>query len=501
MNHLILHNATLHNLPAAADAVAISGGVIMAVGNGADLMDMARGDTQVIDCGGRVIIPGIVEDHCHLPATAARRMQVDCRPSSTPNVAAVIAVLRGAAAMGDGWVRGYGYDDSPVGLGRHLNRHDLDAGSALRPIRVDHRSGHACVLNSSALAAVGIDRDTDDPTGSAIARDADGEPTGLLLEMGGWLREKTGEPPLAATGTFRSALEELGQELLGYGITAATDAGPYNSLARWREFMDWLNAGALPVKVTMMAGINHMVELRAAGLSYGDIACDGRLTLGHAKIMLTATSGQLNPHPDELAEMITMAHGRGFPVAIHAVERDAVVAAAMVLSDHPAPVDYDRIEHCAECPPDVAELVAESGARVVTNTGFLHYDGERYRRTVSAELLPHLYPAGALADRGVPVALGSDAPVVEPNPWASMAAAITRRTAEGNILGGPGVPSVQAALAMHTGGNRITPGLPADLAVVEPNPFTLPPDDLPSVRALATIVAGRVVYQRDRSRM
>ena len=180
--------------------------------------------------------------------------------------------------------------------------------------------------------------------------------------------------------------------------------------------------------------------------------------MGHAKIMLTASSGELRPHPAELSDMVATAHGLGYPVAIHAVERDAVVATALALSESRAPVGQDRIEHCAECPPDVLELVAASGAMVVCNTGFLHYDGERYRRTVAADLLPHLYPAGALAAAGVPVALASDAPVVEPNPWAAMAAAVSRRSAGGLALGGTVVPSVASALAMHTGDNRIAPG-------------------------------------------
>ena len=90
----------------------------------------------------------------------------------------------------------------------------------------------------------------------------------------------------------------------------------------------------------------------------------------------------------------------------------------------------------------MAELVASCGALVVPNTGFFHYDGERYIATVPESLLPHLYPAGALAALGVAVALGSDAPVVEPNPWAAMAAAVTRRTAAGAELGGTGLASV-----------------------------------------------------------
>ncbi len=499
MTDLILHNATLHGAP--ADAVAIAYGAIVAIGPGVDLLRLATPDTHVIDCERRALIPGIVDDHCHLFATAARSRQVDCRPSATADPPAIIAALRAAGSPGDGWLRGYGYDDSPVGLGRHLTRHDLDAASTQRPIRVDHRSGHACVLNSAALAAAGVSRDTADPSGGVIVRDGNGEPTGLLLDLAGWLRESIAEPSDAKRTNARADLEVLGRRLLRYGITAVTDAGPDNDGQSWQAFTGAVSDGLLPQRVTMMAGANHLSELQAADLSHGDVAVEGMLRLGHAKILLTASSGRLTPDPSELADIIAHAHSLGFPVAIHAVERDAIVAACLALSDHPAPVGCDRIEHCAECPPDVAELVAQSGARAVLNTGFLHYDGERYRRTVSTDLLPHLYPAGGLVAAGVPVELASDAPVVEPNPWAAMAAAITRRTAEGNPLGGRPVMSVSEALRMHTTGNRIAPGCPADLAVVEPNPFTSPPEDLPSVRALTTIVAGRVVYQRDRSRM
>ena len=223
--------------------------------------------------------------------------------------------------------------------------------------------------------------------------------------------------------------------MLGYGITGVTDAGHDNGIEEWRGFGEAIEEGTWLQRVKMMVGFAHLEEMRQAGLKYGDTFHGGMLAVGPAKIMLTASSGALRPHPDELSSMVSEAHSSGFPVAIHAVERDAVVAAAVAITDNPSPVGRDRIEHCGECPPDVAELVASSGALVVPNTGFLHYDGERYIATVPESLLPHLYPAGALAALGVPVALGSDAPVVEPNPWAAMAAAVTRRTAAGNRVG------------------------------------------------------------------
>ena len=495
---IILHNAAVHGSVGAADAVAICGGMIAAVGESGELMRLSDDDTRVIDCGGRAVVPGIVDAHCHLFAAAAARNGVDCRPAAAPDVASALAALRTAAAQGNGWVRGYGYDDSPVGMGRRLNRYDLDAVTTQRPVRVEHRSGHACVLNSVGLAMAGIDRHTPAPPGGVIVRDGSGEPTGLLLEMGGWLRERMSERDGAAPP---DGLRWLADRLLGYGITAVTDAGPDNGLERWQSFASAVNDGWLPLRVTMMVGFGRLGEMRRAGLGYGTAICDGMLTVGHAKIMLTASGGTLHPHPAELTEMVTAAHSKGFPVAIHAVERDAVVAAALALADATSlaspdgRIARDRIEHCAECPPDVLELVAESRAAVTVNTGFLHYDGERYRRTVDADLLPHLYPAGALAARGVPTALASDSPVVEPNPWAAMAAAVTRRSADRATIGGMGVPSVSAALGMHVAGGRIAVGRPADLAVVEPDPWAVPAAELAAVRAVATIVSGRVVIQ------
>ena len=487
---LILRNGVVHT-SAGGDTVAIAGGLVVAVGMDSEVMPLADAGTQVIDCQRRAVVPGIVDAHCHLFAAAAALNGADCRPTVAPDLATVVSVLQEAEAHGHGWIRGYGYDDSPLGLGRHLTRHDLDTVATDRPVRVEHRSGHACVLNSIGLATVGIGRDTPDPTGGVIVRDDAGVPTGLLLELNRWLRDSIRPSPGADT----AALRRFAQRLLEYGITAVTDAGPENGTERWQTFTEIVAESVLPQRVTMMAGYANLEEMRDAGLGYGDTACGGMLTVGHAKIMLTASSGRLHPHPEQLSEIVAMAHNMGYPVAIHAVEQDAVVAAALTLTDYPPPVGQDRIEHCGECPPDVAELVAQSGALVVPNTGFLHYDGERYRRTVSEELLPHLYPAGALDALGVSVALGSDTPVVEPNPWAAMAAAVTRRTAAGASMGGIGLPSVADALNKHTGRNRIAPGYPADLAVVEPDPFTTPLADLPAVRAAATVVAGRVALR------
>ena len=130
-------------------ALAVAGGKVLAMGSERDIRRLATRHTAVLDCGGCRVIPGIVDAHCHVLATAATCRRVDCRSAATSDIEAVIAALREAAPSRNGWIRGYGYDDSPVGLGRHLTRHDLDRVSTTRPVRVEHRSGHACALNSA----------------------------------------------------------------------------------------------------------------------------------------------------------------------------------------------------------------------------------------------------------------------------------------------------------------------------------------------------------------
>ena len=139
--------------------------------------------------------------------------------------------------------------------------------------------------------------------------------------------------------------------------------------------------------------------------------------------------------------------GRGYPVAVHCVEAEAVRAAADVLGRIRPPEGSaapHRIEHASELPPEALEAVRSSGVMVVTNPGFIHFNGERYLRTVPAEEQPWLYRIGALHRAGVPLAFGSDAPVEMPEPLAELAAAVTRSSSEGGLLG-----SASEAVAAH----------------------------------------------------
>ena len=512
---------TMERTQPTAEAVAVSMDRIAAVGNNATIRRMASGQTKAIDCQGLTLLPGFNDAHCHLAGLARRLQDLDCSPRRAPSIAALLALVRRWAESrpSESWVRGHGYDDRQLSEGRHPSRWELDIAAPNHPVWLEHRSGHALALNSRALELSGIFLDTPDPPGGVIERDeATGEPTGILFEMRSFLRERLGN--IRSPQEFESGMGAAGKLLAEYGITSVQDAGADNGVERWRTFQRLQADAVLSNRITMFAGAERLDELAAAGLSYG--LGDHRLRVGHAKIVITLTAGTLHPSPPELSRLVAEAHQQGYPVALHCIEEEAIAVAAEVLasvrrldwqgcpSSNPPPPGEgifvaDRIEHCAEGTPSLVAAVKRSGATVVTQPGFIYHNGAAYRENVGARLLPHLYPAGALRRAGVETAFGSDAPVIDPNPWPAIYSAVTRRAFDGRPLSGDGPwqqgVSVGEALRMYTlaaakaeGTSRykgsIAPGKLADMVLVDTNPLTAAPTDLQKVKAVMTITGG-----------
>ena len=493
-----------------AEAVAVADDRIIAVGSNSDIRRLSSVHTQTIDCHGLTLLPGFNDAHCHLPGLARRLQDLDCSPHRAPSIPELLALVgKWAAARPAGsWVRGHGYDDLRMAEGRHPNRWDLDAAAPSHPVWLEHRSGHASALNSRALGLAGIHRETLDPPGGVIERDfGTGEPTGTLFEMRSFLRQRLGNT--RSPQEFEDGMRAAGQLLNSYGISSIQDAGADNGIERWRSFQRLHSDGVLRCRITMFAGIERLDELAKEGLTFG--SGDHWLRLGYAKIMLTLTSGALHPSAPELAALAAAAHHQGFPVAIHCIEEEAIAAAAEVLAANRHPGLVDRLEHCAEGTPHLIKSVRKSGAAVVTNPGFLYHNGAAYRENVEARLLPHLYPTGALHRAGVAVAFGSDAPVIDPNPWPAIYSAVTRRAGDGDRLhfdqDGTQAVSAEEALRMYTTAaaeaegtsgekGNIAPGKLADMALVNADPLAVEPEDLAGLEAVMTLVGGRVVWSK-----
>jgi predicted amidohydrolase YtcJ len=515
---LVILNAeviTMHAAQPSAQAVAVAEGHIVAVGENADIQRLAGHDTQVIDGQGLTLLPGFIDSHIHLMSLARTTQELDCRPDKASSIAVIAhRVFEWARIVPPGeWVRCFGYDDLTLEERRHPNRHDLDDISPRHPVRLDHRSGHATVLNSLGLLMAGITAETPGPVEGVIERDASGEPTGVLFEMSAFLSQKVDNG--RTRNKMRQGVTAANRLLLSYGITSVQDAGPESGPERWQAFRELVDSETIQTRVTMMAGAGRRAELVDAGLNWG--SGDSSLRLGHVKIMLTMTTGALHPSLEELRDIASGASQAGFPVAVHCVEQEAVAAAAQVISGLPPlppGVPPHRIEHCSECPPEVLDAVRHSGASVVTQPGFIHWNGPSYRANVAESMQPHLYPIGALDAAGVKIAFGSDAPVINPNPWPAIQSAVTRQDylgqpfpeSDGPESNGTGRVSVDAALRMYSlsgaelegtaqGKGSISPGKLADLVLVDANPLTVAPEDLKDIKAKMTMVGGRVVWE------
>ncbi len=488
----------------------VRNGRICVIGPQSETPRLMGPTTRVIDCHGMTLAPGFIDAHCHLLALGRSLQSVDCRPSAIGSIPGIQNAIRARAASTscDEWIRGRGYQEFHLAEKRHPTRWDLDGASPDRPVRLDHQSGHAMVLNSRALELVGIGADTPDPPDGIIERNESGEPTGLLLEMASHVRLYM---PKASPSSAIKALADSSALLLSKGVTSVHDTNPDNGPERWELFRRAVMSDGPMPRLTMMTGMSCRDEVEARAEQ--DALNGGlrhRLSIGACKVMVTLTTGSLQPPIEELRSLVFQAHGEGRQTAFHAIESEVIEAVAEALIDaqekSPNRRLRHRIEHCAEASYHIIELVRKSGAVVVTNPGFIYENGDRYIETIPPNLTPHLYPAAGLRSSGVRVAAGSDAPVTEPDPIVSIYSSVTRKTREGEVIAGDQRVGAWEALKIHTLAGAyasfaenetgsIAVGKLADMVLLDKDLTVVEPEEIKDIRVLKTIVGGETVWE------
>jgi hypothetical protein len=492
-----------------AQAVAVRGERILAVGSDADGRSCAGPQAEVIDCQGRALLPGFIDAHCHVLAYAASLLALDCGPDAVSSIADIQAALRRQAAVTPAgrWIRAVGYSEVDLAEGHHPTRWDLDLAAPDHPVRLIHRSGHGCVLNSLALRLCGIGVETEEPPGGRMERDlASGEPSGLLLEMNELVDRAV--PPLSRE-ELAEGLRLASQRFLVAGVTSVVDASHTNGPAEWELLRRMRQEGHLLPRLTAMVGFE---QREAAARWREEQAGAGLLQLGPVKLVIKELGEDIYPEEDALAEMVRQAHAQGWQVSIHAVEERAVAAAAgalaRALAQFPRQDHRHRIEHCGVCPSPLVERIATAGLMVVTQPSFLYYNGDRYLRQVPPHRQPHLYALRSLLRAGVRLAAGSDCPVVRPEVVPGLYGAVVRRSKSGQAVGGEESISVEEALGLYTTAaayasfaererGSIAPGRLADLVVLSGDPTACPPGELLALRPQMTIVGGQVAWRAD----
>jgi len=509
---LILKNANVITVDPGqptAELVGIKGDKILLVADNESLGSVRGVKSKVIDCQGKTVVPGFNDAHCHIFSFLRKLLSIDLSPSSASSISDIKAAISQKAenTPGGQWITGTDYNDFYLAEKRHPTRWDIDEVAPNHPVVLSHRSLHACVLNSLALSLAGITRETEEPPGGVIDRDLNsGEPSGLLIEMLGHIREKV--MPSLTEAELTKSVTLANNHYLSQGITSLQDATVVNDFSRWQKFHHFKATGKLESRVCMMPGIEALSQFREAGLTFG--SGDNQLRLGGTKMVLNEATGELYPPQRELNQRVFEASRAGFQLAIHAVRQSSVEATIVALENAqrqlPQAARRHRIEHCSECPPRLLERLKKLQAVVVTQPPFLYYSGARYLSLMPADQLRWLYRFKSFLESGLIVAGSSDSPVVPDNPLVGIYAAVTRQAESEQPLLPQESISPSQALVMYTTNaayasfeeeikGSITQGKLADMVVLSDDPTKTPPEQIKDIKVEMTIIGGEVVWE------
>jgi predicted amidohydrolase YtcJ len=509
-----------------ANALAVSGGRLIAIGERDDLVD-AFPRARRVDLLGLPVFPGMTDAHIHLIGYGLGLLQIELR--ETRSIAdAARAIAAGAAARPqDPWIVGHGWNKNIWAEGRFPTRHDLDPATGDRPAACSSKDGHLLWVNSAALRLAGVTRDTPDPPGGAIGRDASGEPDGLLKETAAGLVRSVLQPVTAeqreqAVLAAAANLHRLGITAI-HNFTGTTEDTP----AAFETFQRLRARGALTLRVVACVPEAHIEAAAACGLrtTFGDAL----LRVGPVKIFADGTLGSqtasmLEPFegqpgnlgiqvrtPDELDRLVEQALQAGLWTAVHAIgdraNRDVLNVFERHLDRSRRAGARHRIEHVQVVHPEDLPRLARLGVTASVQPIHATADRDVADRYWGARSR-WAYAFRSLATSGAVLAFGSDAPVETPDPWRGLYAAVTR-CREDEPDRPPWYPEERVTLrealraytagAAHAAGTEawhgtLEPSKVADFIVLDRDPYAGAPDDLLRVQVLATVVHGRAVH-------
>jgi predicted amidohydrolase YtcJ len=508
-----------------AEAVAVRGGLIMAVGASEEVSAMVGEGTEVIDLEGRTVVPGLIDSHMHPGSYGVFWVRgVRCGPDVESMEELLRRIEEKADATPPGrWILGYTLDD--VKLGRYPSLLEMDSVTPENPLYIQRRDGHIGVANSLALEAAGIDRDTLDPPHGKIDRNEDGEPTGVLRESAKDLVSSM-FPPYTVE-EYVEGLRHVFDEFISLGLTTVhasmTDSKEFRAIQTLRR------DGDLKLRVCVHA------SGREDGMLEALIASGIQTPFGDEWIKLTeiewvfdtSTSGRTAAYyrsyvgePDnygillydqeDITDRVARAHRAGLRVGLdgigdRGIDRalDAIEAA---LKGDPREDHRHRVEHCCYVTPPIQRRLKDLRVIDASANGFLHDLGDAYKANRGEEEMRWMWPHRTLIDQGIPAPAHSDCPVCSPNPWLGIYGLVTRKTSSGDVLyAGEGITPLEAIKAYTVDGayaaweedvkGNIEPGKLADLVVLDRDPLSIPPDDLKNVKTAMTVVGGRIVYR------
>ena len=505
------------------DAVAVEGNRIVAVGSNQEVAAKAAPGSQRVDLHGRLVVPGFIDNHVHFVDGGFELSRVQLRDAATPQEFAR-RIADFAKKTGKGvWITGGEWDEQLWKPYQLPTRQMIDAVTPDNPVFVTRLDGHMSLANSVALKLAGVTRDTPDPAGGTIVRDANGEPTGLLKDNAqspvyAVIPNATTEERVAAT---RAGLGEAAK----FGVTAFCDMSGGDAYDDLRAYQRLEKSGQLTARVYLFTPIRLYQRLVDASVekSFGG----DRLRIGGLKGFADGSLGSstawfsepfvgepdnrglaMEPMTDgSMKKWVTDADAHNLQVAIHAIGDRANDEVLKIYESLPRDRRF-RIEHAQHLTPDLIKRFATD--HVIASMQPYHAidDGRWAENKIGHERAKWTYAFRSLLDAGATLTFGSDWTVAPLNPIAGIYAAVTRRTIDGKNPNGwfpEQKISVEEALRAYTVNNayamfreneigKIAPGMLADIVVLSDDLFTIAPERIENVKADMTIFDGQIIY-------
>jgi predicted amidohydrolase YtcJ len=527
---LVLIGAMWTGVPgaASAEAVAIRGDRIAAVGSEAEIRELVGPDTRVIDVADGMIVPGFIDTHVHFIDGGFRLASVQLRDARTPEefISRIAAFARTVPA--GTWITGGDWDHQNWG-GELPRREWIDSITPDHPVFVNRLDGHMALANSAALAAAGVTRASAEVPGGEIVRDATGEPAGVLKDNAMSLVGRV--EPEATPELLDRALAAAMQYVAEQGVTSVHNMGSWSDLATFERAR---RAGALKTRIYAAVPLASWERLRDTLAARGGHRGDEWLRVGALKGFVDGSlgsktaafhesfsdepgnSGFLVNTEEDLYRWIAGADAAGLHVLVHAIGDRAndllLDTYERVLQEHAADGRDRRlrIEHAQHLAPADIPRFRELGVIASMQPYHAIDDGRWAEKLIGAERSRGTYAFRSLLDAGAHVAFGSDWFVAPPTPLEGIYAAVTRRTLDDANPEGwvPGQKiTIEEALAAYTREGAyasfeeqikgtIEAGKLADVVVLDRNLLTIPPERIRDAQVVYTIVGGTVVWER-----
>ena len=520
----------------AVSALAIKGQELIYVGSSDGVQDYIGNNTRITDLKGKTVIPGLIEGHMHLPMLGENLLKIDA--FWKPKAEILAAVKNEAQNVQPGeWITGFGWNNTIWEDKTYPTKEELDAVAPNNPVVMERTDGHMIWVNSKALELAGITKDTKDPQGGEILRDANGIPTGCLTDTAGEPVQKI-IPPLSKERE-KEAILKAQTQLLSYGLTSIMDAG--SDLDMINLFHELYREGKLKIRLYSLIGGDWggtIGEAERAYIEKNDPVrelYDYRLSINGVKFFADGSLGSrsaalLEDYSDrpghqgnykfsdeQLYEEMKDAYIRGYQIATHAIGDGAINQVintyVKLMNENPRKDPRLRIEHFQVAQVSDIQRIGEYGILPAMQPTHATSDKSMAEDRIGVERMKGAYAWRKVIDSGNIIIGGSDAPVELVNPYHGFYAGVTRQDRSGQPQGGWYIEEAmtrEEALKAFTIWaaygqfeedikGSLSVGKLADFVVIDRDYLKCPENEIKDIQALITVLGGEEVYRKDTS--